>query len=245
MGVPKAYAGRNGRGYVTRMLETAQDYYARLLAATDGEGRLPALTEDALSGWDIFPYEQDSLVVRSLAPLSDVEAPRWGEDPRQCWCADPGSAVERAVWRNERWVVVPETESPVLPVWLVLMPLDHHDLGDLPPDLAAELGVLVVALTAAVESLPSVGRAHVNKWGDGGAHLHLQFLGRPARVGQLRGSCLPDWVEHLPPVPDGVVRENLAEVMDRFVATIGGQVQRSGPGSPFSAPASSDTPTDR
>ena len=220
------------------MLETAQDYYARLLAATDDEGRLPALAEDALSGWEIFPYEPDSLVVRPLAPLAGVEAPRWGEDPRQCWCADPGSAVERAVWRNERWVVVPETEAPVLPVWLVLMPLEHHDLGDLPPDLAAELGVLLVALTAAVESLPSVGRAHVNKWGDGGAHLHLQFLGRPARVGQFRGSCLPDWVEHLPPVPDVVVRENLAAVMDRFVAVVGGQVRLSPPGSPGSAPGS-------
>ena len=38
---------------------------------------------------------------------------------------------------------------------------------------------------------PSVGRCHVGRYGDGGAHLHPFFFGRPARMPQLRGSCAP------------------------------------------------------
>lgn len=41
----------------------------------------------------------------------------------------------------------------------------------------------------------------MNRWGDGGSHLHVFFLGRPAGMLQLRGSCLPLWEEMLPWVP--------------------------------------------
>ena len=78
----------------------------------------------------------------------------------------------------------------------------------MPDDLAAEMGRLIVAVSAAVETLPSVGRVQVAKYGDGGAHLHLFFLARPARMLQLRGSPLLDWEENLPPVPLEVTRAN-------------------------------------
>jgi hypothetical protein len=42
---------------------------------------------------------------------------------------------------------------------------------------------------------------HVNRWGDGGAHLHVWFFARPEGLLQLRGSCLPDWLDVLPPLP--------------------------------------------
>lgn len=197
------------------MPESAEDFYARLVAAADPQGRLPSLPGDAVSGWDIFPYETDSLVLRPLLPLQDAEPPRHGEAPATCWCAERervDEAIAGALWHDRRWMIVPERHTPVLPAWLVLQPIEHLDLTDLTADLAGELGVLVVAMAAAVESLPSVGRAHVNRWGDGGAHLHVQVLGRPARVGQLRGSCLPDWTEHLPPLPPHVLADNLEHV---------------------------------
>jgi hypothetical protein len=50
---------------------------------------------------------------------------------------------------------------------LVAQPLAHHDLADLPDELAAEMGVLLVHLTRAMEALPQVGRVHLAKWGDG------------------------------------------------------------------------------
>jgi hypothetical protein len=91
-----------------------------------------------------------------------------------------------------------------------------------PDHLAAELGTLIVAVSAAVEALPSVGRVHMAKYGDGGAHLHLFFFGRPARMLQLRGSPLLDWEENLPTVPLEVHRANAEAVADRLLATVGG-----------------------
>jgi hypothetical protein len=88
------------------------------------------------------------------------------------------------------------------------------------------MGVLIVAVSAAVEALPSVGRVQLAKYGDGGAHLHLFFFGRPARMLQLRGSPLLDWEENLPPVPLHVHRANAEAVAQHLLRTIGG----TGPG---------------
>ena len=84
------------------------------------------------------------------------------------------------------------------------------------------MGRLVVAVSAAIESLPGVGRAQLAKYGDGGAHLHLFLLGRPARMLQLRGSPLLDWEENLPAVPLGVHRAHASFVAARLVERVGG-----------------------
>ena len=202
-------------------LETAEEFHARVAAATDEEGRLPVRIE-AMPGWDIFPFELDGLRVKPLEPLLDEEPPRHGEDPADCACArpeDPEQAT-RAVWSNERWVLA--DAGMKLPVTLILRPRAHHDLADLPDDLAAEMGLLMVAVAAAVESLPSVGRCHVGRYGDGGAHLHPFFFGRPARMPQLRGSCVLDWEENLPDLPDDVRLANAAHVGHRLVERLGG-----------------------
>lgn len=84
----------------------------------------------------------------------------------------------------------------------LLEPREHVHLGDLDEAYAAELGVLTVRIERALRSEPGIGRVHVNRWGDGGAYLHGWFLGRPAGLVQLRGSCLPDWLDILPPLPE-------------------------------------------
>jgi hypothetical protein len=71
-----------------------------------------------------------------------------------------------------------------------------------------------------------VGRSQLAKYGDGGAHLHLFFFGRPARMLQLRGSPLLDWEENLPAVPVEVLRANAEHVAQRLRASMGG----TGPG---------------
>ena len=202
--------------------ESAEEFHARIAAATDEEGRLPVAIE-AMPGWDIFPFELDGLRVKPLEPLADAEPPRVGEDPTECPCrtAPDAEQASRVVWGNERWQLV--TLDMRLPVALILRPVAHHDLADLPDDLASEMGRLMVAIAAAVEALPSVGRCHVGRYGDGGAHLHPFFFGRPARMLQLRGSTLLDWEENLPPVPEDVRRANAAFVADRLVAKVGGQ----------------------
>src|SRR5262249_62025925 len=60
--------------------------------------------------------------------------------------------------------------------------------GGPPNMLAAELGVMTVRLERAIRSLDGVARVHVNRWGDGAAHLHLWFLARPYGRLQLRGT---------------------------------------------------------
>ncbi len=124
------------------------------------------------------------------------------------------------MWSNERWSLTAERSG--LPFLGVLVPHAHHDLGDLPDDLATDFGRLIVAISAAVEALPSVGRTHLARYGDGGAHLHLFFFGRPARVGQLRGSPLIDWEENLPKVPQDVADANAYAVATHLAAAYGG-----------------------
>lgn len=201
------------------MPESAADFHARVLAATDADRRL-SVAIDEMPGWDIFPYEPDGLRYK---PLDDPqpEPPRRGEDPAECWCATRSEMRDGTVWSNERWLLGFDP-SAQLPCLLVLQPRAHHDLATVPDDLAAEMGRLEVAVAAGVESLPSVGRVHLAKWGDGGAHLHLVFLGRPAQMLQLRGSCLLDWAESMPVVPPEVLRENALHVARAVAARVGG-----------------------
>lgn len=203
-------------------LETPEEFHARVAAATDAEGRLPVAVEE-MPGWDIYPYETGSLRIKPLRPLAEAEPARRGERPEDCWCADPAAPPPAGgtAWRNERWrLVVPEEVR--VPVVLWLEPLTHCDLATVPDDLAAEMGRLVVEVAAAVEDVPSVGRCQLYRFGDGGAHLHLMFLGRPRRVLQLRGSPVLDWAENLPPVPREVVLANAGHVGDRLASRVGG-----------------------
>ena len=176
-------------------IPTPQEFYARALAHADHQRRLPPPPQ---SGWDIFPFEDASLVVKPLEPLTLPEPPRSGEGGVDCWrCTNP----ERdAVWANERWVLT-SFEQSRLPFGVMLMPRKHLDLGDLDDAMAAELGVLSARVARAVEALDVVGRVHLYKFGDGGAHLHAFLFGRPAGMLQLRGSCLTLWDEMLPAVP--------------------------------------------
>ncbi|HEU5144949.1 MAG TPA: hypothetical protein VFT81_07210 [Dermatophilaceae bacterium] len=207
---------------MTGQPETAQEYYARIAAACDAEGRLPVAVEE-MPGWDIYPYEVDSLRLKPLRPLADEDPPRRGEAAADCWCVNGfGEDDGTRVWSNGRWALALRRQTG-LPVMMHLSPREHHDLPTLPGDLAAEMGQLVVAVADAVEHVPSVGRAQLARYGDGGAHLHLLFLGRPARVLQFRGSPLVDWEENLPRVPLEVLQANARVVAERLVVHVGGR----------------------
>ncbi|WP_089299112.1 hypothetical protein [Actinoplanes regularis] len=104
---------------------------------------------------------------------------------------------------------------------LILECRSHLDLGDLPNLLAAELGVMTVRLERAIRSLDGVARVHVNRWGDGSAHLHMWFLARPYGRLQLRGTFLSLWDDILPVIPEQRWRENLALVA-AWLADFGG-----------------------
>ena len=198
------------------MPETAEEVYARVVAAVGEDGRLPLSPS---TEWDIFPWEGE-LVTKVLRPPVEAEEPRHGEGGRPCWCES--GEPQNAIWRNERWVVTSQEKPGGLPLMLVLQPREHLDLGDLDDDLASELGRVTSWLHRIMANLPNIGRVHVCKWGDGGAHLHVVFLARTARLPQVLGSMAIEWDDMLPPVPEDVWRADLSHVAARL-ATHDGQ----------------------
>lgn len=203
------------------MGETPRELYERVEAAAAASGgRLPF---GEMADWDVFPFEQEGLRVRALQPPVPVEPPRYGEGGLPCGCtgSTPRSDLDALVWQDEHWqiAVPPPSGSPLV---LQLRPHQHVDVPGLPDDLAAELGLLTVRLCAAIESLPHVARAHVSRWGDGGAHAHVWFFARPYGFDQLRGTMLAVWDDILPPVPLASRDEDVAHVVQRLIQTYGG-----------------------
>ena len=140
---------------------TPDEFYRHAVASADEERRLPL---SRMTGWDISPFEPDHLRVSPLRPPVTPEPPRHGEDPDRC-----GSCQRRdeGIWSSDRWRLTRTTQVGV-PLVLMLHPRDHHDLADLPDELAGELGVLSTHIARHVEALPHIGRCHVYRIGDGG-----------------------------------------------------------------------------
>ncbi|GAA3747580.1 hypothetical protein [Micromonospora maritima] len=183
--------------------------------------------------WPSFPFEGD-LRVKQLDDPVAVEPPRRGEADRECTaCNAPDEAY---IWVGERWRVRAMDRPTGLPMVLILESRSHLDLGDLPNLLAAELGVMTVRLERAVRSLDGVARVHVNRWGDGSAHLHMWFLARPYGRLQLRGTFLSLWDSILPPISEEQWRENLAMVA-AWLAEFGGRPLAEPPRIRWEAPS--------
>ena len=193
------------------MAEAAEELYRRALAEADEEGRLPMPPVDE---WDTFPFEGD-VRVRPLLPPAD-EPPRQGEGGVECWRCAQGD--EDAIWSDDHWLVAPLPRPSALPVVVILYPRAHVDLHELPLDRQAELGPLLVRVERAVDAVGEIGRVHVGRWGDGSEHLHLWFMGRPARMPQLRTSFAAIWDDILPPVPEEIWRANNAVVAHALAA---------------------------
>ncbi len=198
----------------------------------DNAAPLPDFTR-----WPSFPFEGD-MRIKALDEPVPVEPPRHGEDGTDCVsCATPDEAY---IWVSERWRVRAMDRPTGLPMVLILESRSHLDLGDLPNLLAAELGVMTVRLERAVRSLDGVARVHVNRWGDGSAHLHLWFLARPYGRLQLRGTFLSLWDDILPDIPENQWRENLALVA-AWLAEFGGRPLAEPPHIAWQSPSTIDT----
>jgi len=92
-------------------------------------------------------------------------------------------------------------------VWLASR--EHFDsFADMPAANAADFGRVAGRVERAISSLGDVGRVHLYRWGDGGAHFHVWFLPRPLGMIEAAGMYLPIWEDALPTVPD----EELAAV---------------------------------
>ena len=185
------------------MPETREELYARAAAAL----RLPPVET-----WETFPFDGD-LRPRALLPPVAREEPRAGVGRVGCWqCAAPD---DEFAWTAERWRLRALDEPSGLPVVLLLEPRAHFgEPGELPDDLAAELGLMIARVERAIRSVGEVGRVHVCRWGDGGEHLHWWSMARPARLPQLIGSFAAIWDDVLPPLPEALWRANIAAVVE-------------------------------
>lgn len=183
--------------------------------------------------WPSFPFE-GQLRTKRLDPPVSVEPPREGEEPGTCVACK--ATDDAYIWVSDGWRVRAMERPTGLPMVLILESRSHLDLGDLPNLLAAELGVMVVQLERAIRSLEGVARVHVNRWGDGSAHLHLWFFARPVGQLQLRGSFLSLWDDILEPVPEERWRKDLAHVA-AWLAEFGGQALAEPPRIEWHAPS--------
>jgi diadenosine tetraphosphate (Ap4A) HIT family hydrolase len=179
-----------------------------------------------MTGWEIFPFEPDGLRVVPLDPPVLPEPDRHGEGGSPCGACGAYAGV---IWENANWRLSAPPEPSGAPLVLLLQPKDHHDLGDLPDDLAGELGRLIVHVARAIEALPHIARAHVSKWGDGGAHLHVFFFARPEGFSQLRGTCMAIWDDLLPPTPRDLRDQDAAAVAQALTSSYGGSVSGADP----------------
>jgi diadenosine tetraphosphate (Ap4A) HIT family hydrolase len=181
--------------------ETPEELYERAKDAL----RMPPVEE-----WETWPFEGE-LRPRPLLPPEPRERARHGEggvDCRRCAAGD-----DAYLWTGGRWRLFALDAPTGLPVVLLLEPRDHYaEPGDLPDELAAELGLLLARVERAIRSVGEIGRVHVCRWGDGGEHLHWWFIARPARTPQLLGSFAAIWDDVLPPLPEDVWRANLDAV---------------------------------
>jgi diadenosine tetraphosphate (Ap4A) HIT family hydrolase len=181
--------------------ETPEQLYRRAADAL----RMPPVQD-----WETFPFDGE-MRPRALLPPEERERPRYGEGGVDCRrCARPD---DEYLWTNERWRLTSTLEPTGLPVIVLLEPREHFaELGDLPDELAADLGPMLARVERAVWSVGEIGRVHVCKWGDGSEHLHWWFMARPARIPQLIGNFAAIWDDVLPPLPEEVWRANLEAV---------------------------------
>ncbi|MFG2045439.1 hypothetical protein [Dactylosporangium sp. NPDC048998] len=192
------------------------EFYDHAIAAADGERRLPLAR---MTEWDISPFEQEGLRVAPLRPPVLPEPPRQGEDPSDC---NSCRNRDEGIWFDDHWRLTRIARVGV-PLVLMLHPREHHDLADLPDELASELGRLTTHIARHMQALAHIARAHVYRIGDGGAHLHIWFFARPEGQAQLYGSWLVVWDDLLPEYPADVADADAVTVVDALVASYGGR----------------------
>ena len=161
-----------------------------------------------------LPYAEPLTV---LEPGERVvpEPPRRGEKGGEP-CGICTGRSTAAVWQDEHFSLHPPVGGSLAgAVWLASR--EHVDsFADMPADVATTFGEVCGRVERAVLALGDVGRVHLYRWGDGGAHFHVWFIPRPLGMLEASGMMLPLWEDVLPNVPD----EELAAAAERVAAAM-------------------------
>jgi diadenosine tetraphosphate (Ap4A) HIT family hydrolase len=162
-----------------------------------------------------LPYSEP-LTMRPLAEPVVPEPPRRGEPGGEPCGICEGGGVTDAVWESEHFTLHPPVGGS-LPGAVWLASREHVDsFKDLSPEAAAAFGSLAGRIERAILTLGDVGRVHLYRWGDGGAHFHVWFIPRPLGMLQAKNMMLPLWEDVLPNVSD----EELADAARRIAAAL-------------------------
>jgi diadenosine tetraphosphate (Ap4A) HIT family hydrolase len=147
-----------------------------------------------------LPYAEP-LTVREPAARQIPEQPRRGE-PGGPPCGICTGLATTAVWSDEHWTLHPPVGGS-LPGAVWIASKQHFDsFADMPAEVAASFAGVVARAERAILSLGDVGRVHLYRWGDGGAHFHIWLMPRPLGMVEAAGMMLPVWEDVLPNVDD-------------------------------------------
>jgi diadenosine tetraphosphate (Ap4A) HIT family hydrolase len=143
-----------------------------------------------------IPY-LEPLSVRPPAEPVIPEPPRRGE-PGGEECG-PCRWNEYAIWSDDNWALHNPAQTGLLGAVWMSSRVHVDSFTDLPPECAATFGVVAGRVERALLSLGGIGRVHLYRWGDGGAHFHVWFLPRPLGRLDMMGAMLPIWEDTMPP----------------------------------------------
>ncbi|KRF10515.1 hypothetical protein [Nocardioides sp. Soil796] len=106
------------------------------------------------------------------------------------------------MWSDDHFAVYPpRTCSLPGTVWIASR--EHVDsFVDLSPAASAAFGPFVAQVEGAILARGDVGRVHLYRWGDGGAHFHVWLMPRPLGMLDAQGMMLPLWEDVLPNATD-------------------------------------------
>jgi diadenosine tetraphosphate (Ap4A) HIT family hydrolase len=151
-----------------------------------------------------LPYAEP-LSARQPAERVIPEPSRRGE-PGGPPCGICSHDTTSAVWSDATWTLHPPVGGS-LPGAVWLASREHVDsFSDLPSEAAADFGRIAGRIERAILGLGNIGRVHLYRWGDGGAHFHVWFVPRPLGMLEAAGMMLPIWEDALPNVPDAELR---------------------------------------
>jgi diadenosine tetraphosphate (Ap4A) HIT family hydrolase len=162
-----------------------------------------------------LPYA-DPLTVIDPAALVVPEPPRRGEaggDPCFPCSADSDGNL---IWSDQHWTLHNPGQTGLSgSVWLAARA--HFDsFADMPAEVATTFAAVCGRVERAILALGDVGRVHLYRWGDGGAHFHVWFVPRPLGRLDMMGHHLMAWEDAMPPATD----EHIAEVGRRIAAAM-------------------------
>jgi hypothetical protein len=162
-----------------------------------------------------LPYAEPPTPIEP-AELVVPEPPRRGEPGGEPCFPCSADSEGNQIWCDDTWTLHnPGRTGLVGSVWLASR--DHFDsFADMPAHVAASFGTICGRVERAVAALGGVGRVHLYRWGDGGAHFHVWFVPRPLGRLDMSGPRLMAWEDVLPAASD----EQIAEAGRRIAAVM-------------------------